>query len=110
MSKNLLAPVVLIEPIPQLYIGNNVTIHCDLIDEVPLILWIRYPYNSPTNFTRLLSVNIPARYTIQDNVINATYTVSTLTIIGIIEEDFSTFECSSLNSASVDLIEARLYL
>ncbi|RNA43785.1 hypothetical protein BpHYR1_014722 [Brachionus plicatilis] len=101
-----LKTLVSIRPVPQLYVGNNVTIFCDLIDEDITIIWQRYPYNDPTNSTRLLGMNIPDRYKIERDDVNSTYTVSTLSISAIVQEDFSTFDCSSINQDTIDLIEA----
>lgn len=102
--------MITIRPIPQLYVGDNVSIHCDLIEQDSIIIWERYPYNDPMNRTRLLGPNVPSRYRINNDIINDTYTVSILTISAIVSLDFSTFQCNSIDSATIDLIEARLYL
>lgn len=97
---------VLIRPIPQVYLGNTVSIYCDLIDE-GTASWRRYPYNDQTNVTILAAPRLPARYTIENKIVNLTYTISILTINGVLLEDFSTYECSSFATSRSNLTEAR---
>lgn len=97
-----------IRPIPQVYIGNTVTITCDLTNEAFAgLFWRRYSYDM-VSYLNLLQGNLPARYALVSTQYNATYILSQLTITGVEREDFATYQCSSNNGYdSKNLTEAR---
>lgn len=93
-------------------LGSTVKIYCflsgtDLTTNSADVVWRRYNNYTFTNVVNLKGANIPTRYAFSFDISNTTYSVSLLTITGVIAEDFGTFECNSLSSDSKNLTEIR---
>lgn len=88
-------------------LGGSVIIYCDLLDSsesLANLVWRRYNYNG-SNILNLLGANVPARYSISNNQVNGSYAISSLSISGVISDDFSTFECISSGTDKKNLTQ-----
>lgn len=99
---------VSIAPIAPAFLGQTVSIRCELTNEVGItsfVFWRRYDGYGTTQTS--LDTSLPTRYAITTTVANASYTLSVLRITGIIAQDFASFECSWGSSDRKNLTEAR---
>ena len=91
-------------PIPTAYFGSNVTLYCDLLEEMTdNVFWSRTNQNSTSLINFINTNNIPIRYKIKTVQQSLSYAVTTLEIIGIQLEDVATFSCTGSESSRQNL-------
>lgn len=78
-----------------------------LTDETGGVIWRRYSNYNLAIGSNLIPNNLPSRITLVTNIVNESYTVSTLSINGVTAEDFTTYECSWNQIDRKNLTEAR---
>lgn len=100
---------VSLRPISPTVLGSNVTLYCDLFNELPdNVFWSKRPANSSNTINFINTNNIPIRYKMKMKSKSLYYSEATLTIYGIKMDDVAIFACTGSMSSKRNLTLARM--